>query len=338
MEQRSRRARYDQDQKLSIGRALIAAPHGSQTMTAPVMQVSTRTLRSWKQKAIRNLPHTKPGPKPKALLFSDVLVIAREWKRQGYVSARAVIASLKHTRVRLIRIIVGGLNRRRKLRATKHVLENRTSLKVNQPGVLVVLDAAKIPNKTGGELIVFRDRASLSTHTRVSDQTATRASDTLAVLEKLKFDGRLPLVVGSDNGSPFTAIEVTLFLNENSIIHLKSLPHVPQQNGSAENAVGDVKRLIKNGAGLDRLSPILNNNRKRATLNWKTPTEVESANRRSVNEEERKDFYQACKAAILDAVLGTKTAYEKRKAEREAIFQTLESRSFITRTRGHRPA
>lgn len=256
------------------------------------------------------------------------------------MSARAVMAGLggQKQRVRLIRLVVGELNRRRKVRAVKHVLENRTSVKVNQPGVMVVLDAAKIPNKDGGELIVFRDRGSLSTQTRVSDELATCASDTLAVLEKLKFDGCLPFVVGSDNGSPFTANEVRRFLDENNVIHLKSLPRVPEQNGSAENAVGDVKRLIKNGVGVDRVDPILNKNRKRATLNWKTPAEVESENRRSFNEEERKDFYTACKAAILKALLGTKTAYEKRKAEREAVFQTLENRSFITRTRGHRPA
>ena len=145
-------------------------------------------------------------------------------------------------------------------------------------------------------------------------------------------------MAGTDNGSPFVAGEVEEFMAENKIIHLRSLPRVPQHNGSAENAVGDVKRLIKDGATLETACRTLNDYRKRQTLNWKTATEVDQVNFQPCTEEKRNAFYNAAKSAIEAAQLGTKSAYEKRKAGREAIFQTMESFSLITRIRGHRRA
>jgi len=203
---------------------------------------------------------------------------------------------------------------------------------------MVVLDAAKVPNEEGGEFIVNKDRGSLRTEVTMAEAPATRASDTLKVLKTLKDSGRLPLVAATDNGSPFVADLVEDYLHENKVVHLKSLPRVPQQNGSAENAVADVKRLVRNGSTTSEACQILNFNRKRETLSWKTPAEVEQEHLEPCTNEFRNEFYKATKAAIEDALVGTKTAYEKRKAEREAIFQTMERFKLITRIRGHRRA
>jgi transposase InsO family protein len=203
---------------------------------------------------------------------------------------------------------------------------------------MIVIDAAKVPSKEGGECIVQRDRGSLRVQATESKGAATCASDTLNVLNELKASGRLPLVIGTDNGSTFVANEVSEFMDENKIVHIKSLPRVPQQNGSAENAVGDVKRLVKDGETLKEACRILNDCRKRQSINWKTPTELDQENFQPCTEEKRTAFYNAAKLAIQLAQLGTKTAYEKRKAEREAILQTMENFSLITRTRGHRCA
>ncbi len=185
---------------------------------------------------------------------------------------------------------------------------------------------------------MFRDRGSLRVEVTESEGIATTAKDTLKVLNELKQSARLPLVVGTDNGSPLVAKIIAVFMRQNKIVHLKSLPRVPQHNGSAENAVGDVKRLIRDGETSADVCRILNDCRVRQTLNWKTPTEVDLEAFQPWTKKMRTLFYNATKLAIKRALICMKTAYEKRKAEREAIFQTMESFSLITRTRGHRQA
>lgn len=258
--------------------------------------------------------------------------------RQGRAGARPVIKALPRVRVRLIRDVVSGLKKRRHARHMNHVLAARTTVEVHKPGTLTAIDAAKVPNQEGGEVIVCRDRGSLKTEVTESEGLATRASDTLKVLNELKGRGRLPLVAASDNGSPFTASEVEDFLRENKVVHLKSLPRVPQQNGSAENAVGDFKRLKEDGEATTAACRILNDCRKRESLNWQTPTEFDREHFQPYTDKQRTEFFTAANAAIEVAKLGTRTAYEKRKAEREAIFQTMERFELITRIRGHRQA
>jgi hypothetical protein len=200
------------------------------------------------------------------------------------------------------------------------------------------MDAGKVPRNEGGEFIVYRDRKSLRTEATESKGPATCASDTLIVLNDLKKRGRLPLVAGTDNGSPFTADVVVDFLRENKIVHLRSLPHVPQHNGSAENAVGDIKSEVRDGATFEKACVTVNEYRVRQSLNWQTSNEVDQESFEPCTDEERTQFYDAANKAINLAVLGTKSAKEKRKAEREAIFKTMESFSLITRIRGYRRA
>jgi transposase InsO family protein len=330
--------KYDDQVRQNVGLSLLTAKRRSQVVTAQVLRVSTRTLRSWKRRAKLKEALPKCGRPKKAAKLVEVKAIVREWKRQGYAGAEAVFRGLEGARLRLVRQVVALLKERRARRAKQHRLANRTTVEVNKAGVLLVIDAAKKPDQDGGELIVTRDRGSLKIETRVSDQAATCAADTLSLLKKLKKEGGLPYVLGNDNGSPFVAHEVVHFLNENNVIQLKSLPHVPQQNGSAENAVGEVKRLIRAGLNCAQACSILNDCRKRASLNWKTATEIELEENEKCSDTERVRFYHACKAAINLALLGMKTAYEMRKAEREAVFQTLEAFNLITRHRGHRPA
>lgn len=329
---------YPAEVKSRVGQGLITAKHGSQTTMANCLKVTTRTLRSWKVQAKLSSSPRRRGRKKKDVTLAELLAIAREWRSQGHVGARPVIKALSGMRVRLIRDVVGGLKKRRRARHIDHVLAARTKVKVHKPGVLVAMDAAKTPNQEGGEIIVCRDRGSLKTEATESKAPATSASDTLGVLTQLKEQGRLPLVAASDNGSPFTANEVENFLAENKVIHLRSLPRVPQQNGSAEHAVGEVKGQIKTGKTPEQACRTLNDCRKRQSLNWQTPTEFEREHFQPYTDEERTEFFNAANAAIAAAKLGTRTAYEKRKAEREAIFQTMERFKLITRIRGHRTA
>jgi transposase InsO family protein len=300
--------------------------------------VTPRTLSAWKRNAKQGFRPRKRGRKKKVTSLFEPLAIAREWRRQGCPGSRPIIAAMKNTRVRLIREVIREFKRRLRKRQANHTIKNRVSVKVKDPGTMLVLDAAKDPTRNGGECIVQRDRGSLQTEVTACEGKATSAADTLRVLHDLKAKNRLPLVAGSDNGSPFVAKSVREFYRANKVVHLRSLPRVPQQNGAAENGVGDFKRLVRAGATTNEACRILNERRLRETLHWKTPAEVDRERFQPCTEEMRERFYDAANVAIQGAKLGAKSAIEKRKAEREAIFQTMESFSLITRIRGHRRA
>lgn len=322
--------------KIHVGQSLIRAPRGSQKTLSRHLGVTQRTLSTWKRNAKQGFRPRSRGRKKKMTSLFEPLAIAREWRRQGRPGSRPVIAAMKSTRVRLIREVIRELKRRLRKRQANHTINNRVTVKVNEPGTMLVLDAAKDPTRNGGECIVHRDRGSLRTEVTICEGKATSAEDTLRVLRDLKARNRLPLVAGSDNGSPFVAKSVLAFYRANKIVPLRSLPRVPQQNGAAENGVGDFKRLAKNGATIVEACRILNECRLRETLDWKTPAEVDRERFQPCSKAMRERFYIATNAAIFGAKLGAKSAVEKRKAEREAIFQSMESFSLITRIRGHR--
>ena len=223
--------KYDEQVRQNVGLNLITSKRGSQRVTATFLSLSPRTLRTWKRRAKLSEPCRKLGRPSKVIKQAELFAIAREWKRQGYPGAEAVHNGLPGSRRRLVRKVIAQLKTKRQSRARRHQLKNRTTVAVKKTGVLLVMDAAKKPDKDGGEIIVTRDRGSLKTEARVSSNGATCALDTLCILNKLKSENRLPLVLGSDNGSPFVAGEVVAFLDENKVIQLKSLPRVPQQMG-----------------------------------------------------------------------------------------------------------
>ena len=299
---------------------------------AGILEVTTRTLRSWEKNC--NSPPAKRGRKKAGVTFREQLTIAREWAKQGYPGSRPVIGALPSLRKKLIRAVIAELKKRRAKRYARIRTECRTSVKVHQAGTVLTMDGATVQE---GDLVVYRDRGSMSVKSEKCDGSVT-SNDTLKVLNKLKEAGQLPLVAMSDNGSPFCAGPVKTFYKENQVIHLRSLPRVPQHNGSCENGVGDMKKSIAHGLKPEEACRRLNQHRRREGLNWQTPCQFEQTNSRVCTSEERSKFYEATCAAINSAVLGIDSAKEKRKAEREAIFRTMERFELITRIRGRRRA
>lgn len=301
-------------------------------MIANLLEVETRTLRLWKKDYECEVP--KRGRKQKKLRFAEVMAIAREWRRQGFPGSRPIEKVFPQQAARLIRKLVGELKTRRR----KHLREQRDTYRktihVPNSGVFVAMDAASLP-KEGGDYIVYRDRGSLSANASRCDQGHHRSSDTLNVLEELKKKGRLPLVISTDNGPGFCSGKVDHFLMDNKVVHLKSLPYVPEHNGSAESAVGDFKTLVV-GHGLKPAvaCKILNENRLRKKLGFKTSHEVEKLNLKVYTDTERAVFYEETRTAIKLAVHGTRSAYEKRKLERVAILDTMVKFSLITIKQG----
>ena len=321
--------RYAKVVRRRVGEMLLKHPETCQKVIAECLEISPRTLNSWKRKAKAGW---QKQAKKKSLDFFEVLMIAKEWKRQGYPGSRPVIKALPDVRVRLVRSVVGDLKIRKSKRRAMIRKKVQVRVRIKKPGVVVTVDGATL--KKGEDHIVYRDRGSLSVQSQKCENGSLAAKDTLNVLTNLKNKDRLPVVFCSDNGSPLVAGVVGNFLDKNYIIHLKSLPRVPQHNGSCENAVKEFKELINEGYSPEKATEILNVRRKRRQLGYKTSLEFDEENFKRYTDEERKRFYDAAKTAINAAVIGTKSGYEKRKAEREAIFQTLERFGLITRTRG----
>jgi hypothetical protein len=326
------RREYPSTIKNEIGLWLITAPRGSQKIMAQSLEISTRTLSEWKKRALQ--PTKKRGRKKARVSFAEIRSIKIEWKKQGCPGSRPIIKALPKISVRKIRQVITALKTKTKKRAQRHREENRTTVKVHSAGVVGAMDAATL-KEHGGDFIVYRDRGAITTEADKCADANADSQDTLKTLNSLKEKNKLPLVACTDNGSPFCSEVVEDFMNKNKVIHLKSLPRVPQHNGSAENSVGDFKRTVKLGFTPIQACVALTQARRRQSLDWQTPAEVEQKTFKRYTTEERTQFYEAACSAINTAVLGTKSVYEKRKAEREAIFQTLESFSLITRTRGH---
>ncbi len=297
---------------------------------AKMLGVSSRTLRQWSTSC--SSEPKKPGRKKVETSFFELLAIAREWKKQGRPGSRPVANALPKMRVRVVREVIAELKKRSERRYQKIRLQNRSSLVVKQIGIVGAMDAATI--QKGDEFIVYRDRASLGVSTLNSD-SYTNSSDSLKILWNLKEKDKLPFVLCTDNGSPFCSDVVASFLKENKVIQLHSLPYVPQHNGSAENAVCEIKKILDQGMNPQEACELLNKYRFRSKLGWKTSYEVEQEHAKPCTNEERTKFYEAACIAIELAVQGKKSSCEIRKFRREAIFQTLESFSLATRIKGH---
>lgn len=304
------------------------APRGSRKVVAQALNVSDRTLRSW-QASHGSIK--KRGRKPASATLSEVKLIVAQWKEQGEPGTRPVIQALPKLRVRLIRDVIGKFKAKRLKRANELRLRARIAIDTNEPGTVLAMDGATV--QKGEDIVVVRDRGSLRL-TVVECGRSLCSADTLMMLQNMQQEGRLPVVLCTDNGSPFCSNVVEDYLAQQQVIHLKSLPHVPQHNGSAECAVKEVKTLLKMGINLFDIVDTLNERRKRRRLNWKTAAEFDSENFIPYTIEKRQQFYSAAKLAIKEAMLGTKNGYERRKAEREAILITMERFRLVTITRG----
>ncbi len=314
--------------KRKIGKYLKKAPHGSQKIIAQALGLSDRTLRSWKN----NVSDKRKGRKIKKLCLSEIKIIIGEWRRQGRPGVRPVSKALPHIPVRRIREIIFLLKKKDRFRKKIKFQKSRISIDVGQAGIILTMDGATI--RKGEDLVIAKDRGSLQIAVQKC-RKSLRSKDVLRVLARFKSRGRLPLVLCTDNGSPFCSNEVHHFLKENKVIHLRSLPRVPQHNGACENAVKEVKNLLKDGHAVVSALKVLNQCLKRRRLGYKTAALFDKENRACYDENIRQEIYERAQAEIERSYVGTKNGYEKRKREREAILSTLECLALIKITRGH---
>lgn len=295
---------------------------------AEMLGVSVRTLRNWKNVESKNKKIGRPKVEN---TLGDKITIGREWKKQGYKGSRPVIAALPWMRVRLVREVVSQLKLRRHKRKQNIILKNRLSIKGLHPNAIHVLDATDIGQRE--MLLVGKDRA---TQFLKVNKIKHRFNDdeTIRYLGELKKESGLPLVLATDNGSQFCSQKVKHHLKREKIVHLRSQPHTPQHNGACEIAVRELKETLSETKDLDKAVNKLNCGLKRRQLGYKTAIEIDQQKKIDYTYEERLEFYEAAEKNVRLKTFGLKNAREVRKAEREAILETLERFKLVKLTRG----
>jgi transposase InsO family protein len=121
-----------------------------------------------------------------------------------------------------------------------------------QPGTVWAIDHAEPPQLIDGRyeyLLAVRDLAS---HCQLGwlPVPAATAETTCAALKALFVEHGPPLVIKSDNGSPFIADETTTLLASHDVVHLLSPPYTPQYNGACEAGIGGLKTRTHEQAAL----------------------------------------------------------------------------------------
>lgn len=204
-------------------------------------------------------------------------------------------------------------------------------------------DGAEVKGK------VLRDPASRYTLDLAAGRPA-RGPDVIAALERTAEErGGYPLVYVSDNGPCFVDEGVERFLWSHHIVHLRNVPGTPEHNCWAERAIGELKGesglgrgvVLAGGApeGLRRLEEArgrLDRLRPRKCLGWRTPEAVDRELPRAYDLVDRRVFYETALRAVERAVHGIQNPRARRRAEREAIFRTLQLFGLVTRYRGGR--
>ena len=328
---------YAPEVKARIGSWLQTAPRGTTSLVSSMLAVSERTLRSWKKLAREQSSIPKRGRPERSQSEKHDLKeqISAEWLRQGKPGWRPVHQALANTNVpvRLIQETIkeNKLNDRVKARRARE--SQRVNVAIKKPGAILSQDSTQMPDKSSKE--VFKDPASKKVWVRSNEAGSVRAKECLRYLRYLKARGRLPLVWMTDNGSAYTSKVVQKYLEQNQVIHLRSLPRVPQHNATGEIAVREFKQAFEStGNRLNQAVLTLNHRRKRRTLGWTTADQFYKIYFREITVKQRQEFYSACRGAIMNSTAKLLSRHEKRQAEREAIYETLERFNLAVRTRG----
>jgi transposase InsO family protein len=308
--------------------------------------VTVRTLWEWEDAAAR--PETRLGRPP-----HSATVMA-----QGREEVTEACAVLGHTVGRLTLEPVVALPRRvlsaalRSVKASHRAhTERRHAAHRVQRTVLATATIVGQDSTFTGHVAgqgawseVTRDWTTLETHALGDGHPITEASF-LEHLEARAAAGTLPLVHASDNGPAYVTPAIEAWLIAHEVIHLTNRTHTPTDNSPTEHAVGEAKAEAWLGAGVglqDAREGVVRmeaacerlNRRSRPSRGGLTSQELTQMLPSWETRVCRSVFFRACRAAIQYAARNWMSSRQRRQAEREAIFQTLERFGLMRTTRG----
>lgn len=264
----------------------------------------------------------------------------------GFRAGRSTVQTkLEDLPTRVINTLLKVLKAEHRAEEAQRLKRDRIHVKVLAQGALLAQDSTHVGSVAGKKAWaeVLKDAA--TTHAEAcGDGKPIRAKAMLGHLERLKSEGRLPLVLATDNGSAYKDSRVVEWLQRHQVVHLFSRPRTPQDNGRAERGIGEGKALAGLGKGvllengplgvriLDQALQTLNQHWPRMTKGGLTAAQLQQALPHWQATTTRSSFYNATCSAIQAIKADGKRA--RRKETREAIFRTLEQFGLILRTRG----
>ncbi|MEA9358656.1 transposase family protein [Bacteriovorax sp. PP10] len=275
-----------------------------------------------------------------------MILVARELKRQGYPGSSAIAIELKgKVQLRLIRKYVTEIKERRRFRKLEEIKLNQVRVEVQSVNVIWTQDGTHIgrKNKKAVESQIIKDRGSKKIIGAVTG-SAANGSEVVEILDMLKQRRGLPLVWMTDNGAAYCNKEVREYVEREKIVHVRSLPRIPQQNGAAEVMMREIKTdcmlgkktvlVCEKDAHARLVNSILkiNKNRKRMSLSFKSSDEIDEEMNVSGKKIDRALFYNEYKDE-LKKIVNVESVREKRMKEREIVMCLLEKHEMIKRKR-----
>ena len=346
---------------------------GELALYARLLDLKVRTLRKWRDQADRCPVMGRPRL-DRETWRAAVGPVARAWRSQGRSSGLPRVQELLEQQgIEIPTTIARELLRRLKARWRSVQARRRAELRqhvvVHGRDVVWSEDATHLGRDEHGkvEALAVKD---VGTTTAIEQSVGgpARSEDVLALLQRAKLvRGRLPLVLGMDNGPANKNELVLTWLAEERVIVLWNVPHTPEHNAPIESFFGELKieldasgalwmgiadpsqgprslseagaraKIVQLEGSVQRVVRVLNQ-RVRPSRGGFTSAQLDRMMPRAEDLVNRACFYETACAAIRSAALGIDDARARRRAEREAILCTLEQFGLVTRTRGRRPA
>ena len=328
--------------------------HGELKRLAEHVGTTTRTLRNWRG---REGQSGSPGRPPHS---AEARAQAREqtervWKPLpcGHNGSRSACAALGRDgvdiAVRLVRDSVRDLKREAKQRERRRIEANRMHVDVLVRDAIWALDQTQLLPRKVDDLRALVVRECFVPHTLgLSIGGPACGRDVVRLLEQVARDrGVWPLVLQLDNGPENRNGVVRACLRRRRVIVLWNEPRTPQHNPRVERSIGSLKRASGLGglaatreAASDRLIATwraLDAQTPRVGLMGLTPAELDRIGPRADDRVRRARFHEDARRELQRVAVAQLDARARRKAQREAIWRTLERHGLVTRTRGGCP-
>lgn len=332
--------RYSRPLALRIGGLVLENPkdRGLIKFLSERLDVTPQTIGNWTRLArMERRPKIgRPSASPEAKSEAEVLV-RQEMRRQGNPGWRPISRVLPWLPVRLVQEFVATVKRERRKQVAQERKSARTSIEVTAREAIWTIDGTqtKRSQKSKQYNQVIKDRGSLAYRAVLSGAPA-KADDITGLLEEMPV---LPLVIASDNDRIYCGENTSRWLKENKVVHLKSLPRTPQHNGAMEIAMREIKEAAEENGFIEprnlvKMAKQINEFKPRATRGYKTSTVLDGEMPVAYSKVERAEFYEKCTARLRKVETSPMEWREKRMAEREIIYATLEEYGLIKRTGG----
>lgn len=335
----------------------VLAQGGSRALAAALLGLKERTLRSWQQAWRRDALQARARGRPAARSS-----VARRNEVIGFlaeVGAGVALASLRQQFPQMARAELADLLRRyrrvwrkqhRRLLAVLHWL---------RPGSVWAVDFVQAPVPIEGHypyVLAVRDLAShyVLLWLPVTGQSAQVVTD---ALQALFAQHGCALVLKSDNGPGFRAVQTTEVLNEERVQTLFSPAYCPNYNGGIEASNGSLKTRTHHQAALaghpqvwtcaDLEAARQEANRQARPWGENGPSPEQVWQQRTpISAEERERFAALLKEKLEEVCREQQKAKERdpgnrtdqAKAQREAISRTLVALGYLSYTRRRIPA